>query len=66
MGKHKREPDIYLGFSLALHLQCMVSVLCTCLGHITFVNSRFLSIVIKNTIVDWDDFIFGLAEILQI
>jgi hypothetical protein len=22
MGKHKWEPDIYLGFSLALHLQC--------------------------------------------
>jgi hypothetical protein len=23
MGKYKWEPDIYLGFSLALHLQCV-------------------------------------------
>jgi hypothetical protein len=22
LGTHKQEPDIYIGFSLALHLQC--------------------------------------------
>jgi hypothetical protein len=54
-----KKSDLYTSASL-------IPVLCNCLGHINFVIAAFYYSDKKTTIVDWDDFIFGLAEILQI